>query len=119
MVGKMDVLQALRGFAPSPYGEEHPGLPPAWLHCQPGDTPQLEIWGMAPWHLSIILRILISLQDSAVTHTPTVAKSHSALIQTRENFKSSLFYPVEVTLKLKEQDLNQTSCELWLLGLSC
>lgn len=115
----MDVLQALRGFAPSPDGEEHPGLPPAWLHCQPGDTPWLEIWGMSPQHLSIILRTFISLQDFAVTHIPTAAKSRSALIQTRENFKLSLFYPVEVTLKLREQMSNQTSRKLWLLHPAC
>ena len=74
---------------------------------------------MPPQHLSIILRTLLSLQDFAVTHIPTVAKSRSVLIQTWEKFKLSLYYPVDVTLKLGEQDLNQTSCELWLLHPSC
>lgn len=67
----MDVLQALKGFAPSPDGEEHTGLPSAWLHCQPGDTPGLEIRGMSLEHLSVTLRALISLWDFAVTHNPT------------------------------------------------
>lgn len=61
------------------------------LHCQPGDTPREEIWGMSSQHFSIILRTL-SLQHFAVSHIPTVAE-RPLCFQNWEKFKLSLFLP--------------------------
>lgn len=68
----MDVLRAPSSFASSPHQMER-SIQGFLLHCQPGDTPQQEIWGMSSTTFSLILRTLCR-QYFAVSHVPTVAQ---------------------------------------------